>query len=132
VLGRNVEHLKLKYYTTALRQFKSLVLNKPLIVFFFLRPVNHQSNISRFPSFVDSFTIIFQIWTVSGDLGGVFGLKNELAPQLFISLFFVWFVGWNRMMRHHLVPHKLIISTGMRNEAIPPNLRNQLMMHHLI
>jgi hypothetical protein len=58
----------------------------------------------------------------------VFGLRNKL---IIYSSVFVWFVEWNGFIHHHLITNKLIISTSMRNEAIPPNLRNGLMMHHL-
>ena len=36
------------------------------------------------------------------------------------------------LMHYHSIPHKLVISTNMRNEVIPLNLRDGFMMHHLI
>lgn len=38
---------------------------------------------------------------------------------------------WNeiRLMHHHLISHRLIISTSTRNRVIPPNLRNKPMRH---
>ena len=42
---------------------------------------------------------------------------EEWASPLFThSLLFYWFVEWNRLMHHHLIPHKLIISICMKNE----------------
>ena len=61
----------------------------------------------------------------------VFGLRKESIIYPFHT-FFVWFVEWNRLMHHHLIPHKLMSSTSMRNGVIPPYLRNELMMYHLI
>ena len=36
------------------------------------------------------------------------------------------------LMHHHLIPHKLIISTSTRNEFISSNLSHELKMHYLI
>jgi hypothetical protein len=33
---------------------------------------------------------------------------------------------------HHLIPYSYLVSTNMRNEVIPPNLRNGPVMHQLI
>jgi hypothetical protein len=34
---------------------------------------------------------------------------------------------------HHLIPHRLTMSTSLRNEVIPPNFSNRvIMMYHLI
>lgn len=60
----------------------------------------------------------------------MFGLRNELVSHLF-SLF-VWFVEMNELIHHHLISHSYLLSTNMRNRVIPPNLRNELMIHHLI
>lgn len=56
-------------------------------------------------------------------------LESIIIP--FLS-FFVWFVKWNVLIHYHLIPDKLIISTRTRNEVIPPNIRDELMIHHLI
>jgi hypothetical protein len=62
----------------------------------------------------------------------VFGLKNELVHHLLTSHFFVWFVKWIELIHHHLIPYSYLVSTNVRNEVIPPNLRNGHMMHHHI
>jgi hypothetical protein len=60
------------------------------------------------------------------------GLRNEVVHYLLIPHFLVWFVEWNELIHHHFIPHRLIFSNNMRNEFIPANLWNELMMHHLI
>ena len=62
----------------------------------------------------------------------VFGSWNEVVYRHLTVHFFVWFVGWNELIYHHLIPRTLIISTRIKNEVIPINLRNKLMMHHLL
>jgi len=49
---------------------------------------------------------------------GVFGLRNEVIHLLLTPHFCIWFVEWNELIYHHLIPHKLIISICMRNELI--------------
>jgi hypothetical protein len=39
---------------------------------------------------------------------------------------------WIELIHHHLIPYSYLVSTNKRNEVIPPNLRNGLMMHHHI
>jgi hypothetical protein len=41
-------------------------------------------------------------------------------------------VEWIELIHHHLIPYSYLVSTNMRNEVIPPNLRNGPMMHHYI
>jgi hypothetical protein len=65
-------------------------------------------------------------------LKGVFGLRNVIVYYLLTTHFFVWFMKWNELIHHHFIPHKLIISNNARNEFIPLNLWNRLMLHHLI
>jgi hypothetical protein len=36
------------------------------------------------------------------------------------------------LIHHHLIPYSYLVSTNMRNEVIPTNLRNGPMMHHYI
>jgi hypothetical protein len=62
----------------------------------------------------------------------VFGLRNELLHHLLTSHFFVWFVEWNGLIHHHLIHHSYLVSTNMKNEITPPNLRNEPIIHHLI
>ena len=67
------------------------------------------------------------------ELKRVFSLRNNLVHQLPVPHFLVWHMGWNRLMHQCIIPHKLITtSTSMRNGVIPINLRNKLIMHHLI
>jgi hypothetical protein len=49
---------------------------------------------------------------------------------LILYFFFVWFVEWNSLM-HRFIPHANN-ETSMRKEVISLNLRNELMMRHLI
>jgi hypothetical protein len=35
----------------------------------------------------------------------VFGLRVELVHYLLTPHFFVWFVEWNELIHHHLIPH---------------------------
>jgi hypothetical protein len=35
----------------------------------------------------------------------VFGLRNELVHPLLTPHFFVWFVEWNELIHHHIIPH---------------------------
>jgi hypothetical protein len=35
----------------------------------------------------------------------VFGLRNELVHHLPTPQIFVWFVEWNELIHHHLIPH---------------------------
>jgi hypothetical protein len=52
---------------------------------------------------------------------GVFGLRNEVVHLLLTPHFFIWFVEWNRLIHHHLISHKLIISIiSVRNELVSP------------
>jgi hypothetical protein len=62
----------------------------------------------------------------------VFGLRNELVHHLLTLHFFVWFMEWIELIHHHLIPYSYLVSTNVRNEVIPPNLRNEYMMHHHI
>jgi hypothetical protein len=62
----------------------------------------------------------------------LFGLRNDLVHRLLIPHFFDWFVEWIELIYHHLIPYSYLVSTNMRNEVIPPNLRNGSMMHHQI
>jgi hypothetical protein len=62
----------------------------------------------------------------------LFGLRNDLVHRLLTPHFFVWFVEWIELIHHHLIPYSYLVSTNMRNEDIPPNLRNEPMMHHHI
>jgi hypothetical protein len=62
----------------------------------------------------------------------LFGLRNDLVHRLLTPHFFVWFVEWIELIHHHLIPYSYLVSTNMRNEVIPPNLRNGPMMHHYI
>jgi hypothetical protein len=41
-------------------------------------------------------------------------------------------VEWIELIHHHLIHYSYLVSTNIRNEVIPPNLRNELMMHHHI
>jgi hypothetical protein len=41
-------------------------------------------------------------------------------------------VEWNELIHHHPIPHSNLVNTNMSNDVIPPNLRNEHMMHHLI
>jgi hypothetical protein len=41
-------------------------------------------------------------------------------------------VEWIELIHHHLIPYSYLVSTNMRNEVIPTNLRNGPMMHHYI
>jgi hypothetical protein len=78
-----------------------------------------------------------QIWTlwpvitpldfvkITSQTFGMFGLRNKLfIIYSFLTFFFVWFVERNKLMYHHLISHKLIVSTSTRSKIIPPNLRN--------
>ena len=38
----------------------------------------------------------------------MFGLRNKLVHYLQIPYFFIWFVKWNRLIHHHLIPHEPI------------------------
>jgi hypothetical protein len=70
-------------------------------------------------------------WTpLSPILYKLFGLWNDLVHRLLTPHFFVWFVEWIELIHHHLIPYSYLVSTNMRNEVIPPNLRNGPMMHH--
>jgi hypothetical protein len=60
----------------------------------------------------------------------VFGLRNKLVHHL--SSLFVWFVEKNELIHHHLISHSYLVNTNTRNSVISPNLRNKLMIHHLI
>jgi hypothetical protein len=62
----------------------------------------------------------------------LFGLRNDLVHRLLTPHFFVWFVEWIKLIHHHLIPYSYLVSTNMRNEVIPSNLRNGPMMHHHI
>jgi hypothetical protein len=47
--------------------------------------------------------------------------------------FCIWFMKWNELIYHHLIPHKLIISILIRNELIPPKFIGWTHdMHHLM
>jgi hypothetical protein len=35
----------------------------------------------------------------------VFGLRNKIVHCLLSSHFFIWFVEWNELIYHHLIPH---------------------------
>jgi hypothetical protein len=59
-------------------------------------------------------------------------LRNDLILRLLTPHFFVWFVEWIELIHHHLIPYSYLVSTNMRNEVIPPNLRNEPMIHHHI
>jgi hypothetical protein len=76
-------------------------------------------------------TIVF-ILNSSFELYKLFGLRNDLVHRLLTPHFFVWFVEWIELIHHHLIPYSYLVSTNMRNEVIPPNLRNGPMMHHYI
>jgi hypothetical protein len=65
-------------------------------------------------------------------INSVFGLRIEEVYHLVTPHFIVWFVEWNELIHHHFNPSRLIISNNMKNEFIPLNLWNGLMMHHLI
>jgi hypothetical protein len=41
-------------------------------------------------------------------------------------------VKWIELIHHHLIPYNYLVSTNMRNEVIPPNLRNGPMIYHYI
>jgi hypothetical protein len=56
------------------------------------------------------------------DLYSVFGLRNEVIHLFLTSHFFIWFMEYNELIHHHLIPRKLIISTYMRSWLIPPKL----------
>jgi hypothetical protein len=62
------------------------------------------------------------------------GLSNELVHHLLIPYFFVWFMKWNGLMYHHIIPHKLIIRISVTNGVTLYQFfgNNILMMHHLI
>jgi hypothetical protein len=62
----------------------------------------------------------------------LFGLRNDLVHRLLTPHFFVWFVEWIELIHHHLIPYSYLVSTNIRNEVIPPNLRNRSMMQHYI
>jgi hypothetical protein len=71
----------------------------------------------------------------------VFGLRNEVVHNLLTSHFLVWFVEWNKLIYHHFISYRLIISNNIRNGfitpnlwngLIKPNLWNGLMMYHFI
>jgi hypothetical protein len=62
----------------------------------------------------------------------LFGLRNDLVHHLLTLYFFVWFVEWIELIHHHLIPYSYLVSSNMRIEIIPPNLRNGPMMHHHI
>jgi hypothetical protein len=49
----------------------------------------------------------------------VFGLRNNLVQHLLAPHFFVWFVEWNGLIHHHLIPHSWLVGTNMRNVVIP-------------
>jgi hypothetical protein len=65
-------------------------------------------------------------------MNGVFGLRNDIVHHLLTPHFFVWFVELSELIHHHLIPHSFSFSTNMWNGVIPPNLRNEPMMHHFI
>jgi hypothetical protein len=65
-------------------------------------------------------------------LYNVFGLRNVIVSHLLIPHFIVWFVEWDELIYHHFIPYRLTISNNTRDEFIPPNLWNGLMMQHLI
>jgi hypothetical protein len=72
----------------------------------------------------------YDFLVLGGLLYKLFGLRNNLIHRLLTPHFFVWFVEWIELIHHHLIPYSYLVSTNMRNEVIPPNLRNELMMHH--
>jgi hypothetical protein len=47
---------------------------------------------------------------------GAFRLNNEVVHLLLTRHTFIWFVEWNELIHHHLIPCKLIISICMRKE----------------
>jgi hypothetical protein len=55
-----------------------------------------------------------------------------MIHRLLTPHFFVWFVQWIELIHHHLILYSYLVNTNMRNKVIPPNLRNELMMHHHI
>jgi hypothetical protein len=59
-------------------------------------------------------------------------VRNELVHHLLTPHFFIWFVEWIELIHHHPIPYSYLVSTNVRNEVIPPNLRNGYMMHHHI
>jgi hypothetical protein len=67
-----------------------------------------------------------------GNIFKLFGLRNDLIHRLLTPHFFVWFVEWIELIHHHLISYSYLVSTNMRHEVIPPNLRNGPMMHHHI
>jgi len=57
----------------------------------------------------------------------MFGLRNELAYRLFILHFFILFVEWNEWVNASSL---YSYQANLRNEVIPVNLRNELIIFH--
>jgi hypothetical protein len=55
----------------------------------------------------------------------LFGLRNELVYHLITPQFFVWFVEWNELIHHHIIPYIYLVSTNMRNVIVDAFLERQ-------
>jgi hypothetical protein len=107
---------KLKYWSLVLSNWLNAVVRSSLIFFW---KIGHHWLCPSNPGRIDSWRVCL-VWEMRWSI--VYSFLN----------FIVWFVEWNRLMHRHLIPSKLIISTSIRNGVISQNLRNKLMMHHLI
>jgi len=64
-------------------------------------------------------TMSIDIWTYRySDNGEVW--FEELDVHHILTHLFVWFVEWNGLIHHSLIPHKLVISIGMGDGVIAP------------
>jgi hypothetical protein len=53
--------------------------------------------------------------------------RNEVIHLLLTPHFFIWFVEYNGLIHHHLIPHKLIISVIPHKLIISMYTRSELM-----